>query len=380
MAIIFYVKGKYMFEQYRFNRVAKEIIKTVPLVTYSDSDLAVVSLVSHKDIWMYLIAISSFCHHLGYCPKVFVINDGSLTVDDRILIAKHLLGVHFVHISSISTECDVPIGGCWERLLFITDLVKENYVIQLDSDTLTCSNLSYISLMVAENKSFSLCDMRGIQGVHSLNALESVWNRPGNYLAQASFERNIGNYPDKSGNLAYLCGNAGFQGFAKDSFNRDGVRLFSRLIFKVIGDQLYEWGSEQLATNLILANIESNKDTLPNDRYKIFEGNYLDVKIVFIHFIGRYRFKDNIYVKEVKRFISKMLKIDYLKKGTTFQQQGSRARGEGSRIMAEGARLEASGISCLEEVGRSISQLGQNLANTGDELFAEGSKLIVKGY
>ena len=63
-------------------------MRTPPLRT-KDAPLRIVTLIQHKDLTMYLLACKSVYHRLKE-GKFFVIDDGSLTDEDKELIRLHL--------------------------------------------------------------------------------------------------------------------------------------------------------------------------------------------------------------------------------------------------------------------------------------------------
>ena len=92
-------------------------------------------MLCHGEVVMYLLAVKSFCAQLGRNPKVVVLDDGTLTQSDCATLHIHIPKARIVKISEVAPgRC--PKGSCWERLLLISDLVKDSYIVQLDSDTL----------------------------------------------------------------------------------------------------------------------------------------------------------------------------------------------------------------------------------------------------
>ena len=109
-----------------FNFWAREILSTPPL-TERDAPLVTLSMVSHLDLVMYLVAIKSYYRVMGR-GRVVVLNDGSLSESDLVLLKRHVPFVKIVPISEVRTA-PCPSGACWERLLLISEYVKDNYVV-----------------------------------------------------------------------------------------------------------------------------------------------------------------------------------------------------------------------------------------------------------
>ena len=121
-----------------FDFNCRSLLDTPPIHA-SDPSLTLVSMVCHGEVLMYLLAAKSFCRQLGRTPQVVILNDGSLTNPDHANIRAHLPEARIVHISEVA-PANTPKGSCWERLLLISDLVKDTFVLQLDSDTLCRCN------------------------------------------------------------------------------------------------------------------------------------------------------------------------------------------------------------------------------------------------
>ena len=119
--------------RYRFAKACKGVLQASPVAPDASSNLVVLSQVQHKDVLLFLLAVKSFARQVR--PRtVCVLNDGSLSANDRAVLREHIPGVNLLELAEFrSAVC--PRGGTWERLLAIASLVRDHYVIQLDSDT-----------------------------------------------------------------------------------------------------------------------------------------------------------------------------------------------------------------------------------------------------
>jgi hypothetical protein len=123
-------------------------------------------------------------------------------------------------------------------------------------------------------------------------------------MVQAVCERSFDQLPE-SASLQYVRGNAGFNGFAKGSIDRQKVEWFSELMRRLAKDQWNEWGSEQLTSNLLIANSDGAVP-LPSPKY-VSHWAHPDVSYddsAFIHFIGPYRFSNGLYMRKAKAVIA----------------------------------------------------------------------------
>lgn len=285
-----------------FDFNCRPLLNTPPL-QWSDPSVTLVSMVCHGEVLMYLLAANSFCSRLGRIPKVVILNDGTLTKNDYATIHANILEASIVHISEVA-PANTPKGSCWERLLLISDLVRDTFVVQLDSDTLTTDAIPEVQECIDANRSFTLLGDRSFPEIESMTSacLRSKTNL--HPMVQAVCERSFDQLPE-SASLQYVRGNAGFNGFAKGSIDRQKVEWFSELMRRLAKDQWNEWGSEQLTSNLLIANSDGAAP-LPSPKY-LSHWAHPDIpydEAAFIHFIGPYRFSNGLYIRKAKRVIA----------------------------------------------------------------------------
>jgi hypothetical protein len=285
-----------------FDFNCRALLRTPPIHS-SDHTLTLVSMLCHGEVAMYLLAVKSFCGQLGRNPKVVILDDGSLSKSDHATLHTHLPDVRIVPISEVAPD-RCPKGSCWERLLLIADLVKDTYVVQLDSDTLTMKSIAEVAQCIDANRSFTLLGDGSYPQIESmLSACERSRTNMGT-MVQAVCERAFDQLPE-SASLKYIRGNAGFTGFAKGSIVRKDIVWYSDLMRKIAREQWDEWGSEQITSNLLIANSQ-DAHVLEFPKYLSYwahsDISYGDAS--FIHFIGPHRFSDGLYVKSGREIIA----------------------------------------------------------------------------
>ena len=287
-----------------FNLNCRALLRTPPVVSDED-ELTIVSMLCHGEVLMYLLAVKTFCRQLGRSPQVVILNDGSLTEEDVATLRAHVPAVRVVGIAEVVPD-QCPKGSCWERLLLISDLVKDSYVVQLDSDTLTMHSIEEIKECISANRSFTLMGDRSFPEIESMaSACERSKGNLGP-MVQAVCERSFDELPE-SASLKYVRGNAGFTGFAKGSIDREKVVWYSELMRRIAKGTWNEWGSEQVTSNLLIANCG---DALPLafPKYLSYWAHpdvaYEDAS--FVHFIGPHRFSNGFYLKCAKRAIAEL--------------------------------------------------------------------------
>lgn len=276
----------------RFASQCRDILKTPPVALSNDSNLAVLSQLQHKDVLMFLLALKSFAREVPI-GQVYLLNDGSLTTEDIALVHKHVPKLAVFELRDFQgSSC--PRGGTWERLLAIAEAVKKHYVIQLDSDTLTIGALPEVIEYVRQGTAFTIGTWDN-QEIETMNerctTIKSRNTGPDSHVqlvAEAHFDKL------KAFNtLRYVRGCSGFAGFPQHSFTRDFVEGISSQMHAAIGSKWEEWGSEQVMSNIVVANIASAK-VLPHPKYSDCQKMKLR-QTAFIHFIGSCRFTHGAY-------------------------------------------------------------------------------------
>lgn len=240
---------------------------------------------------MYLAAIKSFGRHLPP-SAVHVVDDGSLTGEDRTLLAQHVPGVQ-LHALVDCREPGLPTGGTWERLTAIARLSVSRYVIQLDADTLTKGPIDEVAAAVRENRAFTIGTWNG-QVVETARerAEEARARNPAlthvQIRAEAHFDRL-----NEADTLKYVRGCSGFAGFPSGLGKLELMHRLSSQMQQLIGDKWHEWGSEQVMSNLVVAN-QPDAQVLPHPDYT--DCQKMQPAITrFVHFIGTCRFQDGRY-------------------------------------------------------------------------------------
>lgn len=287
-------------------RSARRILNTGPIQPQDDG-LVIFSMIGSQVLLPYLIAVKSLHFRLGM-GRLMIMDDGTLTSNDRHILHDQCGAPEIIHISDVSTG-DCPEGGTWERLLAILDARANNYVIQLDSDTVTVGDVPEIRSAIAENKSFLL--LGGPDGEeHGIQPLPAyVRHRyPQGPIAEPAHvqmlvESRYRSYPNAEQHR-YVRGCSGFTGFALGGpSDRETATTFSRNASTLVGDDAWSrWGSEQVTSNFLLAN-EPGTRILPYKRYLNYWKQEIDDEARFLHFVGTHRYSDSAYHRQSLRAI-----------------------------------------------------------------------------
>lgn len=298
---VFY-KARNKFHKWRFNRLCRGILETPPTAPGRDG-MTLLSMVCHADVIMYLVAAKTFLRKTGM-GRALIVDDGTLTTEDKEILKRHIVPLEIIPISSVQRG-PCPAGGAWERLLAVADAARSDYVVQLDSDTLTLADIPEVVGAVRENRSFILGTFSGRSVEPIAKTVEMMRNSPSTHV-QADAERafpSLKGYPD----LRYCRGCAGFSGFAKGQDYRERIYDFSEQMRTRLGSRWKEWGSEQVTSNFILANTEGAM-VLPYPAFSDFQPRKNISGLSFLHFIGTHRWAEGGYARAARQQIRLLAK------------------------------------------------------------------------
>jgi hypothetical protein len=294
-----------------FVRTAKDVLNTAPLRVEGETPLFL-SMLPRRDLLPYLLAIKSLYAEVKQ-GRVAVINErgvidhNSLTDDDLAVLRHHVPGIEIIDFCAISTgRC--PRGGTWERLVKIIELSKENYVIQVDADTLVSAPIPEVVDCVRANRSFILGTASGRAVLPAPETARMAqgwiktygWTEPHICVAAEAALDRLPNAANKS----YVHASSGFGGFARGAFSLGELEWFSLHMSDLIGPQMWhkKWGSEQVGSNYTLANAPG-ATVLPFPKYANFEPHLMSGEHAFLHYIGEYRYNGGAYRNRVAEFI-----------------------------------------------------------------------------
>ncbi|MGH7069226.1 MAG: hypothetical protein ACREFO_04345 [Acetobacteraceae bacterium] len=265
------------------------------------------SMVRTTDALPYLLAIKSLstCIELG---RAVAIIDRTAPAACRRLLEAHITGIELVELESIPVgRCQH--GGTWERLLCCIDRSEEEYVIQLDSDTLTVGpDLTEVTACIAENRAFTLGGGPRGSGQRIVAMPEAARNLDFDHdFIGIAAQRWLAAYPSGE-TLRYVRGSSAFAGFARGGIDRQRIEDFHAHMQRALGERWAEWGSEQCASNFAIANM-TGAIVLPWPSYT----NFLPQRPIgdsrFLHFYGTVRYRKGCYVRLGRQAIERIMAV-----------------------------------------------------------------------
>lgn len=286
------------YHRYQFMRSAKRIVETAPL-TRGNLPFTVLSMVHHRDVYPYLIAIRSFA--LWANPqRIVVVCDPTLSPEDQSIIRQQIPHIEFRRADEF-THPDIPRGGCWERLYAISEYAQSDYIIQLDADTVTMASITEVVDAACNQRGFVIGE-KPAQTLVTFDEAEQTarpWQSPTVHVQGLSeFLLKETSLPDRM----YVRGCAGFTGFPPAANIRNMLEEFSRQMQQKTGARWKEWGTEQVASNYLVANLHGTT-VLPFPKYGT--PDVIDQNTCFTHFIGSMRFINGNYRKAAGVVIDK---------------------------------------------------------------------------
>jgi hypothetical protein len=292
---------KWTLDRAWFSFRCKGIFKTPLVKCDPQSKVVIVSQLHHPDVTMYVLAAKSFSRFVK--PREFVIVDDGLRERDRSILKQHFESIRFVSSAGVRPGT-CPVGGCWERLLTLSQENESHYVIQLDADTLTVAKPKEVLECIAQDRTFTLGTMTGRHVVGFEEAAQHARKHTSKHV-QNRAEAALGDYPGKE-HRKYVRGCAGFTGFAKGQLSADDIVAFSANMENLVGrDKWREWGSEQVTSNYMAANAPESL-VLPVERYPFWKPGLDLSQAVFVHFFGTFRFVGGTYMRQSLQLIEQL--------------------------------------------------------------------------
>lgn len=289
--------------QWAHDRAVQGILDTPPLISHEDG-VILFSMIGTAVLLPYLVAVKSLHLHLRR-GRIVLLDDGTLTAADRALLALHCDNPEIIGKQDVDTT-PCPQGNCWERLISILDRRSGDFVIQLDSDTVTTGPVPEIAAAIDANRSFTLAGgldeaQHGFKSAHEISQIFHA-NGPTTDHVQAHAEAAMKTLP-QAGSRHYIRGCAGFAGFAKSRDGRRTAARFSAEMDERLDNIWRQWGSEQVASNWVVAN-DPDPLQLPYGRYINHWDEPMPESPAFVHYIGTYRYRWGNYSRTTRAAIA----------------------------------------------------------------------------
>jgi hypothetical protein len=295
--MLFNLRRKLM--RWNFDRQLGAIYETAP-VRVVDAGWSIVSMIRNRDVTMYLLAIKAFYSHLG-AGHVIGIIDRDMPPASRDTLRRHVDGIELLIREDLDTGA-LPHGSTWERLVFMLDRAKQQYMVQMDADILAVGpDLDEVKDCIARNVAFTMADGEPFRTMR--DAARVAQQDTSNFIGIAA-ERSFDQYPDCD-KWRYIRGSSGFAGFTGGGFGRAQLEQFYQTMQGLLPTRWQEWGNEQCASNFAVAN-SAGAVALPYPAYGSFSPEMRSDDCKCYHFIGTYRFMDGYYARRGRGVIQRL--------------------------------------------------------------------------
>ncbi|SHJ91984.1 hypothetical protein SAMN02745194_03725 [Roseomonas rosea] len=295
---MYFYRHRRMVAYWWFDRAIRGIHDTPP-IRVVDAPWTIVSMVAPKHIAMYLLSIKAFYRRVGR-GKVVAIIDRDMPQETRDTLRRHVQGIEFQVLEDIDVG-PCQRGGTWERILWILDRARDEYVVQIDADVLAVApDVNEVLRCMEEGTAFTMADAHQIMSMRE--AALYARSIDGDYIGEVS-ERMFDRYPGHEA-LRYVRGSSGLAGFAPGGFSREGLYRFHEKMEALVGPKRWrEWGTEQCASNFAVANT-AGAVVLPYPAYASFHPHGPRGETKCFHFIGSYRFDEGFFAAHGRREIA----------------------------------------------------------------------------
>lgn len=297
----------------RFNWAVRALCNTPPLAP-GHAPFVVLSMVQHRDVRPYLLAIKSFVRFLSP-HRIVLVADPSLNQTDRVLLKHHIPHIEFRDAAEFHRD-GIPRGGCWERLNAIAEYGRNTYVVQLDADTVSTKDLPEVRQAILDKVCFTL----GTENVQPILASKEIAREAQKRLteqshAQLRAEAALDRF-DTTGRFRYARGCAGFSGFSPGSVNPALVQEISCGMASALGTSWSAWGTEQFTSNLLVCSSPGAR-MLPHPLY--CHPGRMTSSTKFLHFIGYVRYQSALYAQLARQLAQELSAAN---SGNTMRQFG----------------------------------------------------------
>jgi hypothetical protein len=176
------------------------------------------------------------------------------------------------------------------------------YVIQVDADIVALGDLREVAECVRGNRAFTLAGdpIAKLEGFAETSARSKEWG-PASSIQPAA-EQLFAQVPGAA-SLKYIWGSSGFTGFPCGRGGQERLVWFSSCMEERLGQAWHKWGSEQVASNFLVAN---SKDplVLPWPKYQCYQEPDFTTGTDLNHFYGTFRFVKGTYIAHSRRAIT----------------------------------------------------------------------------
>lgn len=302
MSIDYYFKEiRRRLNQKRFTREAAGVLQLPPVATGTPGGPIVLSMVHHRDVLPYLLALQSFARHIRPA-QVVVIADPTLDAADQSILREKVPGID-IRPALDYRHPELPVGGTWERLHAITQFCQHGYTVQLDADTFATGPLDHVADCIARKRAFTLgtFDLQAPVAVSEVARwAQSHCDTHPNPHVQLLCEAQLLTATNGDASQHYIRGCSGFSGWPQGATHPGALIALSQRMRSALGAAWDKWGTEQFASN-VLVSCQPGGTALPHPVYTT--PDQINHTTRFVHFIGYLRYDKGIYLQILRKHL-----------------------------------------------------------------------------
>ncbi|PCI59903.1 MAG: hypothetical protein COB37_10690 [Kordiimonadales bacterium] len=295
------VSLNHRFNTWLLSKKCRRVLKVAAIKT-TDDPLVFVSQLRHSDLLPYLVAIKSI-YRTFKKGGVIVLSDGSLTSKDKQILREQIQGIDIRDISDVDL-CGLQSGGTWERLVTLVQESQKRYAIQVDADLITTQEVSEIFQLWQDNISFALANPNSPGKLTFRGMADWIKEQGLTHIQHVTIVSELAlGLMENGSDQFYQRTTSAFAGIAKGGAKLTDLIAFSKEMESTIGDKWYEWGSEQVGSNYIVANAPNSIEL--DTRFYMNNGPDIDLTDAkLIHFFGTYRFYQKRYFGIIEKILA----------------------------------------------------------------------------
>lgn len=278
-----------------FQLAVQDILRTPP-VPRGRAPFIALSMVHHRDVLPYLLAIKTFAF-AAKPERIVLVADPTLSEEDRAVIRRHVPAIEILEAADFRRPA-LPVGGTWERLAAIASLSHEGSVVQLDADTVTFGEPDEVVQAAVQGRSFVIRSEGGVEiaDLPTASALGRKLLAQSQHI-QVAAESRLDELPGPH-RFRYVRGCSGFTGFGVGALTPELLDEVSGSMRAIHGERWDEWGTEQVTSNLLAASAPE-AFLLPHPRY--CNADAMSAQTVLSHYIGYARHTSRDYERRARR-------------------------------------------------------------------------------
>ena len=281
-------------------RVFRLVRTTPPIESTNTSPYEIVTLLDKGNVDSYLLTIKSFMLHSPMDCRITVISDGSLGMQEKKLLAKHVRNINILepiptypHLPSLTDDENLVLEAVRQEYIFIKKVFDLFYsthcefLITIDSDVLVLNDIDPTFFELGEQAAIKYnCD-------HDHSQHDDFFYLAERFMREMGFDNPVTNL------------NSGFFILSKDCFD---LELIAKYIVYVHQNAQSYYVLEQDCWNVLASAIPSAPlpdSYLVGSNFEDYQRKELRAAATSIHYVSMVRYTSFEYLSNGLKIIQK---------------------------------------------------------------------------